>query len=233
MTTLAVLQPGYLPWLGFFDLLRRADHFVYYDDVQFDKHGWRNRNRVKGPKGAQWLTVPVLHGGLGPQPIKQIRIDNSQPWQRKHLATLTQLYAQAPCKALYMAELGTLLEQPWELLVDLDIAAAALMAGWLGLVPPAYRSSCLDVQGDRNERLLRLCQHFSATAYLSPNAAKAYLDVELFARNGIDVVWQDYTPPSYAQLHGDFIPYLSALDLILNHGPGAGAILREGKAYAA
>ena len=94
--TLSVLQPGYLPWLGFFDQMRQCDVFVLYDDVQFDKHGWRNRNRVKSPQGVQWLTVPVRHKGLGKQKIIDVEIDNTTVWGRKHVATIQQCYAKAP-----------------------------------------------------------------------------------------------------------------------------------------
>jgi hypothetical protein len=231
MTTLVVLQPGYLPWMGFFDLLRRADHFVYYDDVQFDKHGWRNRNRIKGPNGPQWLSVPVLHGGKGGQPIHRVRIDNSQPWRRKHIATLVQQYAKAPHVNPYLNELERMIERPWELLVDLDVAVAALISGWLGLKPPTLRSSELGVGGERNTRLVNLCRHFSATTYLSPNASKAYLDIKLFEDHGIQVVWQDYCHPVYPQLHGDFVPYLSAIDLVLNVGQDGRRILVDGNSY--
>src|SRR5216684_7456421 len=93
--TLVVLQPGYLPWLGFFDQLRRADVFVYYDDVQFDKNGWRNRNRIKTGSGVQWLTVPVLHKGRGLPRICDVEIDNRTGWARKHITTITQAYARA------------------------------------------------------------------------------------------------------------------------------------------
>src|SRR3954463_11038883 len=96
--TLAVLQPGYLPWLGFFDQMRRADAFVYYDDVQFDKNGWRNRNRIKNAHGAQWLTVPVLQKGRAAQRICEVEIDNRTGWARKHIASIAQAYARAPCR---------------------------------------------------------------------------------------------------------------------------------------
>src|SRR5665213_1303312 len=105
MTTLVVLQPGYLPWLGFFDQMRRADWFVYYDDVQFDKGGWRNRNRIKSSSGAQWLTVPVLHTGLDAQRIDRVRIDNRRGWARKHIQSVRQAYAKAPHVDPYLSEL--------------------------------------------------------------------------------------------------------------------------------
>src|SRR6184192_3437498 len=110
--TLAVLQPGYLPWLGFFDQLQRSDVFVYYDDVQYDKHGWRNRNRIKSPSGPHWLTVPVRHSGLGWPPISAVEIESGAPWARKHLGTIRQCYARAPYTDRYLAELGELLQRP-------------------------------------------------------------------------------------------------------------------------
>jgi len=105
--TLVVLQPGYLPWLGFFDQMRRADAFIYYDDVQFDKHGWRNRNRVKAPDGRpHWLTVPVLHSGRNWPRILDVGIDNRTPWARKHVGTLRQFYSRAPHLERYLPELA-------------------------------------------------------------------------------------------------------------------------------
>jgi len=221
--TLVVLQPGYLPWLGFFDQMRRSDIFVYYDDVQFDKHGWRNRNRIKGPSGPQWLTVPVHHKGW-PR-IMDVTIDNRMPWARKHVGTIRQGYARAAYVDRYLPELEALLERGWEQLVDLDLAVVDLMCGWLGLQRTITRASELGVQGDKSERLLNLCLHFGARRYLSGNSAQSYLDIELFARHGIAVEWQNYDHPIYGQLHGDFVRQLSTLDLVLNCGPESAAIL--------
>jgi hypothetical protein len=187
--TLAVLQPGYLPWLGFFDQMRRADVFVYYDDVQFDKHGWRNRNRVKSATGPHWLTVPVRHHGK-PR-ILDVEIDTRAPWARRHIGSIRQFYANAPFLDTYVGELAELLGRDWQRLVDLDLALAAKMAEWLNVRTQIERSSCLDVSGERSERLLRICQRFNATRYLSGNAAQVYLDIDLFSRNGIEVEWQD------------------------------------------
>jgi hypothetical protein len=226
VTTLVVLQPGYLPWLGYFDLLNRADVFVHYDDVQFDKHGWRNRNRVKGPNGAVWLTVPVLHRGRSGQPILDVEIDNRQSWRRKHLSTVGQCYARAPFIDSVLPQLQDILARPWAHLVELDLALVAWLAAELAIATPCRRASELGIGGDRNERLIALCRHFAATRYLSGNAARDYLDVERFSAAGIEVVWHDYAHPTYAQLHGAFVPYLSALDLILNMGRDARAIMQ-------
>lgn len=226
--TLVVLQPGYLPWLGFFDQFRRADIFVYYDDVQYDTHGWRNRNRIKTQHGAQWLTVPVRHSGLERPRILDVAIDGRTPWARKHVASVRQAYARAPFLSRYLPDLQAVLERSWERLVDLDIAVVELMCRWLGLARRVERSSALGIDGERSERLVRLCRHFGAGIYLSGNAAQEYLETALFEREGIRVEWQNFRHPVYPQFHGEFMPFLSALDLVLNCGDDARAVLGGG-----
>jgi len=228
-----VLQPGYLPWLGFFDQLFRADVFVLYDDVQYDKHGWRNRNRIKTPAGPQWLTVPVLTAGRGPQRINQVRIRPDRKWARKHLTAIEQNYARAPFLHLYLEQLGNLLQYPWERLVDLTLAGIQLLTRWLAIDTMILCSSQMGIASDdRNDRLLRICQHLRATEYLSGQKAVEYLDVARFRRAGITVRFQDYAHPVYRQQHGPFVSHLSVLDLLLNHGPDSLAILTGGASLA-
>jgi hypothetical protein len=226
--TLVVLQPGYLPWLGFFDQMRRSDIFVYYDDVQFDTHGWRNRNRIRSATGPHWLTVPVLHSGKGQPRIIDTLIDTSSKWPRKHVGTLRQYYAKAPYVNRYLPELEEILHRGWTHIVDLDLAVADLMAGWLNVTPAIARASALGIGGAQSERLLNLCVHFGVQRYLSGSAARSYLDIELFARHGIDVIWQDFQHPVYPQQHTPFVPYLSAIDLLFNCGDESGQILESG-----
>jgi hypothetical protein len=226
IATLVVLQPGYLPWLGFFDQMQRADVFVYYDDVQFDKHGWRNRNRVKASDGtARWLTVPVLHSGRNQPTILEVEIDNRTPWARKHVGTLRQFYRRAPFLDRYLPALEEVLERRWTLLVDLDLAVTRLLCGWLGLERRTLRASELGIPGKQSERLLALCQHLGARRYLSGASAREYLDTDLFTRHGVEVEWQDYVHPVYPQQHGEFVPHLSILDLLFNCGEDSPAIL--------
>lgn len=228
MTTLVVLQPSYLPWLGFFDQVKRSDVFVFYDDVQFDKNGWRNRNRVKTARGPVWLTVPVRHTGRAGQRIDQVEVDARARWARKHLRTMREAYAQAPFLDRYLPELADLLEREWTLLVELDIALSRMMCGWFGLERPMYRSSQLNIGGSRNERLLALCRHFAADRYLSGDAAREYLDVGRFNDAGVAVEWHEFAHPDYPQLHGAFVPFMSAIDCVLNVGDGCGALLEAG-----
>jgi hypothetical protein len=225
VTALVVLQPGYLPWLGYFDLLKKADVFVHYDDVQFDKHGWRNRNRVKGPKGAIWLTVPVRHSGRSGQSILEVEIDDRQDWRRKHLSTVSQLYARAPFIDTILPRLREIIERPWPRLVDLDLALIDWLAAEIRISTPCYRGSELDIGGHRNERLINFCHHFGATRYISGNAAQEYLDEARFGAAGIEVAWHNYVHPIYAQQHGEFVPYLSVLDLLLNVGEKSLSVL--------
>jgi len=216
--TVVVLQPAYLPWLGFFDQLRRSDVFVYYDDVQYDKHGWRNRNRIKTHTGPLWLTVPIRHSGLGFPRILDVEIDRRTPWARKHVASIRQAYAGAPFIRRYMPEIEEVLNHPWERLVDLNLACAHMIAGWLGIVRRIERSSMLGIGGAQSQRLINICRHFGASEYVSGDAASDYLDVPLFNGSGITVTWQHFVHPVYPQLHGEFVPFLSALDLLLNCG---------------
>lgn len=227
LQTVVILQPGYLPWLGFFDQMARADVFVYYDDVQYDKHGWRNRNRIKTHRGPVWLTVPVRHRGLGLPRILDVEIDGRTSWARKHVTSLRQAYARAPFVDQCLPPIAALLLRPWRRLVDLDIELANLLATMFGLTPRVVRASTLGVGGERSERLLRICQHFGASSYLSGDAARAYLDVPLFERHGVRVEWQEFQHPSYAQQHGTFVPYLSAVDLLMNYGPASRRVLQR------
>lgn len=220
-----ILQPGYLPWLGFFDQMIRSDVFVYYDDVQFDKHGWRNRNRIKTAAGPTWLTVPVLAGGRHGQRILDVEIDNRTGWARKQASSIAQSYSRAPYTKRFLPELEELLTRKWERLVDLDIETTGLLCRWLGLERKIVRASALRIEGGQSERLLAICQHFGADRYLSGDSAKDYLDVPMFADAGISVEWQSYHHPTYAQLHGEFLPYMSVVDLVLNVGPEALTVL--------
>lgn len=218
MTTVVVLQPGYLPWLGFFDQMLRSDVFVYYDDVQYDKHGWRNRNRIKSPTGPIWLTVPVLSTGRHGQKINEVEIDNRLPWARKHVTAILQNYAKAPHVKLYLPQLEELLMRRWESLAELDVATVKLICDWIGIDRQIERTSCIGIRGEQSRRLLDICLNFEADIYLSGDSAQNYLDTELFTQEGVQIEWQSYRHPAYPQLHGEFTPSLSVLDLVMNVG---------------
>lgn len=219
MKVVSILQPSYLPWIGYFDMIAKSDVFVYYDDVQFDKHGWRNRNRIKSAKGDyQWVTVPVLLKGLNKPLIHEVKISNETPWARKQISTLRQTYARAPYAKIYLDELEALLVQPWDLLMDLNLKLVDWLCEKFQIRTEKVLSSNLGITGDQTGRLVNICEHFKATHYLSGNAAKEYLDEFSFEKRSMKVVWADYQHPIYEQIHGPFLPYLSALDLLVHVG---------------
>lgn len=215
-----ILQPGYLPWLGFFEQLSRSDVFVLYDDVQYDKNGWRNRNRIKNSGGPLWLTVPVFAEHSSRAAINEVRIDNSSDWKRKHLLSIRQSYTRAPFFKDYIGLLEEVYDRPWEKLADLDIHLIRRLAEVLGLGRKRILlASSLGVSGKRVERLIRICQHVGADVFYEGAAGRDYLRPEDFSAQGIRLEFQDYRHPVYPQLHGKFVPYLSVVDLLFNCGP--------------
>ncbi len=224
-----ILQPGYLPWLGFFEQMQRADVFVIYDDVQFDRRGWRNRNRVKGVDGELWLTVPVMQKGHFGEMLNRVNIDNQHHWQRKHIESLRRCYSRAPFFKRYFPPLETEISKPWQKLVDLDVSLIYLLADMIGQPGSKLRrSSEFEITGGRTSRLLKICEALGADKYYTGAAARAYFNVKLFRDAGIEVEFQDYRHPVYPQLFGGFIPYLSVVDLLFNTGDEAGMIIESG-----
>jgi hypothetical protein len=214
-----ILQPGYLPWLGFFEQMHRSDVFVIYDDVQYDKEGWRNRNRIKTANGIQWLTVPVLLKFNEHPLIIDVRIDNKANWRKKHLGAIRQNYARTPFFKKYIEIFDAAYSREWEYLVDLDLYFIEKLAECLGMRrKKIVRSSSLPVKGERMERLVNICEFFGADTFYEGAAGKDYIDGEAFSRHGIKVEYQEYQHPLYPQLYGEFVPYLSVIDLLFNQG---------------
>jgi hypothetical protein len=224
-TIIGILQPSYMPWLGYFEQIHQADIFVLYDDVQFEKGSWRNRNRIKTPQGPLWLTVPVLTKGQDFPPINQVRVNDAEPWRKKHLRSLAQYYAKAPFYDEYAPGLAQILEQPWELLSELNSAFIRHLADVLGIKTPFVRASELGIPGSGAPRLVEILAHLGGTVFYEGAAGRDYIDEALFAARGMRVEFQDYQHPVYAQLHGPFVPYLSVVDLLFNHGPNSLEIL--------
>ncbi len=228
---IVVLQPGYLPWLGFFDQMHRCDLFIVYDDVQYTRRDWRSRNRIKSRNGALWLTVPVINRGRATQLINETRIDYSQNWIRKHLGSISASYASAHFFPYLFPQLQTILEKKHQFLLDLNMDLIMLFREWLKIETPLEYSSRLGVGGRGSERILEICKGVGADRYLTGDAAKDYLEVDRFREAGIEVIYHGYCHPVYKQLHGEFIPYMSVLDLIMNYGTESRAILAGEKAF--
>ncbi len=232
MKRVVILQPGYLPWLGFFDLVYKADTFVILDDVQYTVRDWRNRNRIKTPNGIIWLTVPVRSQNVREKLIKDVEIDNSQDWQRKHLKTFETFYKKARCYHEIIEMLLPVYEKKYKFLIEVDLDIIQRIKSYLSIQSELLFSSEIPSEGKKDEKLLSICKHLNATHYLSGNAAKNYLREEIFEKEGIKVEWHNYKHPYYEQLwmkEIGFVSYLSVVDLLFNHGPESLAILTNRK----
>ncbi|WP_102126289.1 WbqC family protein [Deinococcus planocerae] len=209
-------QPNFLPWLGFFDKMADADLLVVLDHVGFEKGGYQNRVRVKGPSGEQWLTAPVNTAGRCGAPIHEVELNHRTPWGRNHRLTLRQFYGKTPGYAAQEELLETLYGGRPERLVDFTVPALGHLAGALGVSTPVVLASSLGVGGRRSELLCALVREVGGTAYLSGPSGRDYLDEEVFRRHGIEVHYHSFRPFAYPQPFGPFAPAMSTLDYLFN-----------------
>lgn len=219
-----ILQPSYMPWRGYFHQIWKADCFIFYDDVQYDARGWRNRNRVKTPHGPRWLTLPVHSKGcqIEGTPIRDIRICRQRPWQAKHWRTLEQSYGRAPFFAEYAPLVHDFYTEPWDYLCDLTTKLTVRLSRALGNHHTRFvRASELGVTGARTDRIVRLLQRVGATHYITGPSAKTYLEEHKLAAAGITVEYMRYDYPEYPQLYPPFDGQVSILDLLFMTGPKA------------
>lgn len=239
-TAIAINQPVYLPWLGYFEQMAYVDHFVCYDDVQYTKQDWRNRNLIQSANGPIWLTVPVRRTGHS-TPINQIEINNVKPWASKHLKSIYFNYCKAPYFDPVFAILEEILKKDWRWLVELDLSLTEAIAGMLAIEPAVVLSSNLPQEPEftdqspadianktiarRNLRIIEICRHLQAEVFYVGARAADYIDIELFGRFGINVVFQDYTHPVYPQNGSLFASHMSVIDLMMNTGPAARDVL--------
>jgi len=223
----AIHQPQFMPWLGYFDKLDRCDHFVLLDTVQYKKNEWQNRNRIKTAQGGQWLTVPVRF--RFPADIDEVTVNEDTNWRHKHWQSLVTNYSRAPHWEALEPALKELYERPWPELAELNRATVEMLAGALGIGTTTTLASRLEgIGGDPTGRLVDLCRALGADTYLSGAGGASYMDLGQFEEVDIEVIFQQYDHPTYPQLFGEFQSHLSALDLVLNCGPDSLSILRRG-----
>lgn len=220
-----ILQPSYIPWRGYFHQVANADVFVFYDDVQYDKHGWRNRNRIKTPNGIQWLTIPVLTAGVleNKTPICSVKIDWKRDWNRKHWASISQSYQKAPFFDNYIDKLAEIFQHRYEFLADLTIELTIQLSNLLGISSTHFiRSSSLDnIKGEKTDRIIQILKKVGADHYISGPSASNYLDEDSFLAANIRLEYMHYNYPEYHQLYPPFESQVSILDLLFMTGPEA------------
>lgn len=218
----AILQSSYIPWKGYFDLIHSVDEFVLYDDAQFTRRDWRNRNRIKTPRGAAWLTIPVNSKGKYFEPIKHITVSDAS-WGLQHWRTLVANYARAP----YFSQYAGTFEQLFLELTDTRLSAINFawiqaICGLLGIRTKLSWSMDYEMVEGKTERLVAICKQAGATSYLSGPAARDYIKPEQFDAAHVELRYFDYSGyEEYPQVHPPFDHYVSILDLLFNVGPAA------------
>ena len=225
----AIIQPNYIPWKGYFDMIANVDEFVLLDDVQYTRRDWRNRNRIKTGTGVIWLTIPVIAHGNYNARIRDVEIAAST-WAARHFETISRHYASAAS-----ADEMTPLVQSWytlaagiQRLADVDELFIREVCRFLGIETPIRCSSDLHPRDGRNERLIDICTKISATTYVSGPSARAYLDERMFAAAGIAIEFADYSDyPEYPQLYPPFDHAVSIIDLLMNTGADAPKFMKS------
>jgi hypothetical protein len=217
----AIVQSNYIPWKGYFDLIGSVDEFVLYDDVQFTRRDWRNRNYIKTPNGLQLLTVPVQVKGRFLQLIRETLIEPGD-WAARHRRSLETNYRRAAAFEAILALVSPLYDQPFTAVSDLNRTFIEAIVRYLNIRTRISLSSDYILVEGKSERLADICRQAGADVYVSGPAARDYLDVKVFEAIGIEVEWFDYEGyPPYPQLWGPFEHRVSILDLLFNCGPEA------------
>lgn len=226
MKRVCIHQPDFAPWLGFFHRLLTSDVFILLDDAQYVSkgRGWHNRDKIKTPHGERWLTVSVENGPLSRR-INEVRLSAQTDWREKNLSLIKENYRRADHFEEFFPVIERLYASDVFRLVDFNVMFIRYFLEVFCIGITTIFASDLKVHECRNERLIQLIKRVEGTNYLSGLGAKAYLDEEMFRQAGIVVEWQDFRHPVYPQLHGEFMPNLSCLDILFNCGPMAREIL--------
>lgn len=215
MKRIALLQSNYIPWKGYFDLIKDVDEFYIYDEVQYTKNDWRNRNQILTPQGKQWLTIPVRHEYLG-QLINEVKVANKK-WGKKHWNAIKTNYGKSTNFKKYAPIFEEFyLSNNFDLLTEINERLIRIVCEILDIKTPIKRSQQFNLVGDKNERIIELCLKVNASEYVSGPAAKDYANENLFHSNNIQLTWYEYQLSSpYPQLNSKgFDPYVSVLDYL-------------------
>ena len=221
---ICIQQPLYLPYSGFFDKIAKSDKCIIFDTAQFVRRNFQNRNRIRVPQGAKWLTVPV-EAELGIQ-IKDVLINNKVQWRDNHWKSIEYNYKNAEYFEEYSAEFFKIYSKEWERLVELDVEIIKVINKILGINKEvALASSFGEIQKKSTELLIEICKRANADKYLSGEFGKGYIDESVFGKADIELCYQIYKCPEYSQRFDGFVPNMSVIDLIFNHGKDSLKIL--------
>jgi len=218
LNTVVILQPSYIPWLGYFNKIAKSDIFVVLDNVQYKKREYQNRNRIRTKQGWLWLTVPVITKEKFFQKINEVEIDNTADWKEKHFETIKVNYSHAKFYKDYIGFFENCFQKDWQKLQDLNMEIINFALQVLDIKTPLKLESELQIEGTSTQRIVNICKKLSANTYLSGSGGKDYMNESLFQNENIGLEYQSFTHPRYEQVYPGFEPYMSIIDLILNHG---------------
>jgi len=219
MRSAIITQSNYIPWKGYFDSIKNVDVFVVYDDVQYTKRDWRNRNKIKTANGLKWLSIPVEVKGKYYQKINETKIADKN-WHISHWSLIKDTYKNAKSfKEVYSWLESLFMSCNYEYLTDINMHFINSINQFLGISTEIYYSNNFQLADEKTERLVNICKELNITDYYSGPAAKAYLDLSKFKKENISVNYWDYTGyPPYNQLYGEFEHGVSIIDLLMNEG---------------
>lgn len=221
-------QPVYLPWLGLFHKIAISDVYCYFDDVQYLSSDWNNRNKIKIQDCGRWLTVPVLRHGYLCKTIKEMKINNTVDWRKKHWMSIYLNYKKAPYFDDYAGFFEDTYKKEWQYLSDLNEYMLKWFLKVLNINVKYYKASELDLKGKKSDLVLYMCQKLKADTYVFGALGKDYANERDFKKNNVKVYFQNYQHPIYQQLRGDFLPYMSIVDLLFNCGDKSAEIVMAG-----
>jgi hypothetical protein len=225
---ISIHQPAYLPWLGYFDKIIRSDVFIYLDTVQLEKNSYSYRNKIKTPQGSTWLTVPLKMKGHTNNLIKDMDIDNSKHWKKKHLKNIFYNYKKSSFFDELYPKIENLYQQDYKLFSDLAYEHLLFWLQELDIKTKIVKSSDLDIHSKKSNLILDICKYFDADEYISGALGREYLDEDDFKEKSVEVEYQSYNHPVYRQSGRDFLPNMSIIDLLFNEGPKSNDILMSG-----
>lgn len=230
MTAITAHQPLYVPWLGFFHKMMLSQKICILDSVQFSRGDFVNRNRIKSPFGAKWLTIPVVQKDQTKKIINDIRIADND-WVQSHLNLLSVNYSKADYFEMYFSKISSILSNTnSDRLIDYVLPLIYFINSELRIDATLVKSSSLDLQGKKSDLILEICEQLEAEIYISGLNGTNYLEKEKFAQRGISIKLQQYSHPQYKQLNGIFMENMSILDLLFNCGPASRDIILSGNA---
>jgi len=229
---ITIHQPNFLPWLGFFNKVRSSDLLIIGDHIQFERRGFQNRNRIKTDQGSKWLTIPIIREY--PQAINKVKIHeeprNGLTWRDLHLRTLRTYYGKAPYYEKYIGIFENIYMEKINLLAENNLKFLSAIFDILGLDIKMKKASEMTTANTRTEEIIEICKTLGADSYLSGMGGLRYMECGLFEKNGIKLLFNNYSHPVYNQqfMKIGFLPNLSIIDLIFNAGPDSLEIIKSG-----